>query len=167
MRTIPNTGERMKLKNAFVGLDKLFKQWFEIDIIRESKYYSRRNKAEDIKDILYDMNIIDTKSNALLTHISIMFIVLGFFIHAEDNHWVILALLVLEFLAYLVTAMLLLRCVDIMGPPFRQPPESDEEIKQVYYFESTLRREIYARALRMAFILTVILFPIILLKYLL
>ncbi len=157
----------MKLRNAFAGLDKLFKRWFEINIDRESKYYSRRNKAEDIEDILYDMNIIDTKSNALLTHISIMFVVLGFFIHAEDNHWLVVTLLVIEFLAYVLTAMLLLRCVDIMGPPFRQPPEAEEEIKQVYYFEITLRREIYARALRVAFILTAMLIPIILFKYLL
>jgi len=157
----------MKLRNAFAGLDKLFKRWFEINIDRESKYYSRRNKAEDIEDILYDMNIIDTKSNALLTHISIMFVVLGFFIHAEDNHWLVVTLLVMEFLAYVLTAMLLLRCVDIMGPPFKQPPESEEEIKQVYYFEITLRREIYARALRVAFILTAMLIPIILFKYLL
>ncbi len=157
----------MKLKNTFVGLDKLFTTKFEIDVKREAEYYSRRHKAEDIDDILYDMNVIDSKSSALLTHISIMFVVLGFFINAEDNHWVIVVLLVIEFIAYILTAMLLLRCVDIMGPPFRQPPESKEAIKEEYYFEVTLRREIYARALRLAYVLTAVLIPIILFKYML
>lgn len=113
------------------------------------------------------MDVLDSKSSALLTHISIMFVALGFFIIDNSNHWVIQSLLLMEFIIYLVVAMLLLRCIDIMGPPFRQlPNDADEEkLAEIYYFEVTLRREIYVRSLRVVYTLTALLIPIILLKY--
>jgi hypothetical protein len=114
----------MKLENAFNRLDELFQEWFKIDPSKESEYYSRRNRVEEKKDILHDANIIDTKCSALLTHISIMFIVLGIFITNENNHGFVFLLLVIEFIAYVLAAMLLLRCLDLLGPPFRQLPET-------------------------------------------
>ncbi|MGD0960732.1 MAG: hypothetical protein ABSB19_13080 [Methylomonas sp.] len=155
----------MKLENAFNSLDKLFNDWFKIDINEEFRYYSRINTFVNKTDVLYDANIIDNKCSALLTHISIMFIVLGIFINGETHNGIVFFLLVLEFIAYILAAMSLLRCVDIMGPPFRQLPEAEEEIKQAFLYEITIRRGVYVRVLRIVFILTAILIPIMLLKY--
>ena len=159
----------MVFKHVFKGLDNIFKNFSGVNLTREFEYYPLRNKVEGIKDVLYDMDILDSKSSALLTHISVMFVALGFFIVDSNNHRIIQSLLVTEFIIYLVIAMLLLRCIDIMGPPFRKPPNhaSEEDLKAMYYFEVTLRREIYARSLRIVYTLTALLVPIILLKYIL
>ncbi len=74
-------------------------------------------------------------------------------------------LLVIEFIAYVLAAMLLLRCIDLLGPPFKQLPETDEGIKQAVLFEITMRREIYVRVLRIVYVLTAILIPIIVMRY--
>ena len=155
----------MKLENAFDSLDKLFNRWFKIDTHKESAYYSRRNAVENKADVIYDANIIDNKCSALLTHISIMFIILGIFIGADTHKGIVFLLLTVEFLAYVLVAMALLRCVDMMGPPFRQVPESKDGIEQALLYEITLRRGIYVRALRVSFILTAILIPIMIIKY--
>ncbi len=152
-------------RNVFDLMDKLFKYFFKVDGSIESMHYSRRINAEDIEAIHYDMNVIDSKSSALLTHISIMFVVLGFFLNNKDNKAIICAVFVIEFVGYIAIAMLLLRCVDIMGPPFRGLPDSDDEIKKMYCDEVALRRGIYVRALRLVYILTGVLVPIIIFKY--
>ena len=69
----------MSFGNTFNKLDVLFTAWFKIDSTKEFEYYARRNKAEEKMDILHDANIIDNKCSALLSHISLMFIVLGIF----------------------------------------------------------------------------------------
>ena len=157
----------MTFKNIFDGLDSKFKQWFQITAEREEKHYTTWSKADAIKDILYNMDIIDSKSSALLTHISIMFLVLGFFITDKGNPWFIHFLLLIEFIAYLVVSMVLLRCIDIMGPPFRQLPEDEEELKKTYYLEVALRREIYHRSIRTVYILTALFIPIVFFNYIL
>ncbi len=156
----------MKLKRVFKSLDRFFEKNFEINPVREKLFYESRNDTEAMKDILYDMDIIDSKSSALLTHISIMFVVIGFFLSETEKFSVINFLFLVEFVAYLMIAMALLRCIDIMGPPFRQPPEDKEERTQMYYFEVTLRREIYHRSLRLVYLLTAALIPIVCLKFL-
>jgi len=156
----------MSFSNVFECLDMLLKKWLKIGHEREKLYFETRQKAEGIKDILYDMDIIDTKSGALLTHISIMFVVLGFFLSSE-NHWLISIVLLIEFIGYLLVAMVLLRCIDIMDPPFRQLPTELEELKITYYTEVTLRREIYHRSVRAVYILTACLIPIVFFKYVL
>lgn len=155
----------MDLKNAFNRLDALITGLFHIDPSHASEYYRQLNKIKEKTDIQHDANFIDTKCSALLTHISIMFLVLGIFITKENAHGIFFLLLVIEFIAYVMAAMLILRCVDMMGPPFRQLPELEEAIQQTLLFEITLRREIYVRVLRLVFVLTAILIPIIVLRY--
>ncbi len=155
----------MELKRVFESLDCLFDKWFEINPEREKSFYDSRNDTEGIKDILHDMEIIDTKSSALLTHISIMFVVIGFFLAESTKISTVNVLFLVEFVAYLVIAMLLLRCIDIMGPPFRQPPNEKEKRIKAYYFEVTLRREIYHRSIRSVYLLTAALIPIICFKF--
>ena len=155
------------MKTVFNTLDKLCTQWFKIEINREAKFYPARNKMEEISQILHDMEAIDSKSGALLTHISIMFAVLGFFLSDPNNHFLVQVSFLIEFIIYLVVAMVLMRCIDIMGPPFRELPEDQESLKETYYFEITLRREIYHRALRTVYVLTAVLIPIIIFKYVL
>jgi hypothetical protein len=156
----------MKLGSAFNNLDELLKVWLKIDSSKELDYYVRRNKSQEKSDILHDAHIVDNKCSALLSHISLMFIVLGVFIGKEDSNSVVYFLLVFEFIAFLISALLILRCQDLMGPPFRQLPESDEEINQAFLSEITLRRGIYARVLRLVYILTLLLIPIVLLLHL-
>ncbi len=153
------------MKTVFNMLDKLCMRWFKIEIDREVKFYPSRNKIEEIDQILHDMEAIDSKSGALLTHISIMFAVLSFFLNGSNNHFLVQILFLFEFIVYLVVAMILMRCIDIMGPPFRELPEDQESLKETYYFEITLRREIYHRALRTVYMLTAALIPIIIFKY--
>lgn len=43
----------------------------------ESKYVTRRRRVNAIRHILHDMSIIDSKSSALLTHVSIMIAVVA------------------------------------------------------------------------------------------
>lgn len=155
----------MLLKNVFGFLDRIFIRSFNVDFNREPLYLSRRDDVEQKDNFLYEMNIIDSKSSALLTHISIMFVVLGLFLEMKDNGRIFEIILVAEFVAYVLAALLLLRCVDIMGPPFKMPPEEHRELIKAFFLETTLRREIYVRALRMVFILTIILIPIILFKF--
>jgi hypothetical protein len=155
----------MELKNAFNRLDKLFAGCVHIDPNDASDYYLRRDMLEEKVDMLHDANVIDTKCSALLTHISIMFLVIGIFISKDNTQGIFFLLLVIEFIAYVLAAMLILRCVDMMGPPFRQLPATDEAIQQNFLYEITLRREIYVRVLRMVFVLTAVLIPIIVLRY--
>jgi len=154
----------MKFESVFKSLDHLLIKKLEITPDREKEFYSIRERTKDTKDILYDMDIIDSKSSALLTHISIMFVVLGFFLN-EQNSFIVQAALLIEFVSYLIVGMLLLRCIDVMGPPFRIPPNDDAELKATYYIEVTLRREIYHRALRTVYILTAALIPIVFVKF--
>ena len=155
----------MTFSKIFDGLDAFICKYCNIDPERESEYYKIRGNAEDLKEILYDTEIIDGKSSALLTHISVMFVVLSIFLAGSDNHWAITLLLIIELIAYLGVSMVLLRCIDIMGPPFRQPPKEAQEVKYTYYFEVTLRREIYHRSVRTVYILTFFLIPIVIIKY--
>lgn len=155
------------MKTVFNSLDKLCTQWFKIEIHREVNFFSARKKIEEIEQILHDMEAIDSKSGALLTHISIMLAVLGFFLSDSNNHLLVQILFLFELIIYLVVAMVLIRCIDIMGPPFRELPENQKSLNETYYFEITLRKEIYHRALRTVYVLTATLIPIIILKYVL
>lgn len=111
------------------------------------------------------MDVIDGKSSALLTHISVMFVVLSIFLVASDAHAIVKFLIGVELILYLTVAMFMLRCIDIMGPPFRPAPGNLEEAENAYYFELNLRRTIYHRAIRTVYVLTLALIPIVLAKY--
>ncbi len=90
----------MNTRNVFDLMDKLFNYFFKVDGSIESMHYSLRINAEDIESIHYNMNVIDSKSSALLTHISIMFVVLDFFLNNKDNKAIICAVFVIEFVGY-------------------------------------------------------------------
>jgi len=155
----------------FEPIDKLLIRILKINSTREAAFHEKRSAlfgmgwAKKIDGILHDMSILDSKSSALLTHISVILVVLSFSLDGSSTKY-INGILVFEMAMYTVTAMFLLRCVDIMGPPYKDLPESDNEAYEKYYIEIRLRREIYTRALRTAFVLTAILVPTFILKYL-
>ncbi len=157
--------------NLFGKLDPFLFSLLKIDPKKEMEYYETRESTKDtkidLKKIHYAMSLIDSKSSALLTHISVMFVVLGFFLSniQVSNHWIVDAVILAEFIAYLLIGMLLLRCLEIMGPPLRPLPKDKEKLMDIYYREISLRREIYQRSLRFMFLLTGILVPTIVIKY--
>lgn len=105
----------------------------------ESFFEQLRGALPNREHVLHDMSVIDAKSSALLTHVSIMIAVVAVFLgqpSAPHWTWVFTA----ELAVFSVVAMCLLRCIDIMGPPLRRVPSGDAEVVAAYY-----RREILVR----------------------
>ena len=125
----------------------------------ESKYVTRRRRVNAIHHILHDMSIIDSKSSALLTHVSIMIAVVAVLLASLEPYtglvWRIA--LIVELVAFSAVTTLLLRCVDIMGPPFRQPPADRGQRNITYKEEILIRRGIYQLMVRIVFLLTFLL----------
>lgn len=143
----------------FRFLDKLILWLFRVKSEEEVNYAETRDKVSQIKHILYDMDIIDSKSSALLTHVSLMIAVLiGLMIVGlGEEHYFIRLLLRVEIVIYIIIAMFLLRCVDIMGPPFRKLKTISKVVNIEYHKEVLLRRTIYQSMLRIVFLLTALL----------
>ena len=128
-------------------------------------YYEKLKSAEGVDHIWRDLRSIHAKSSGLLTHISVMFVVLGFLASNVDN-FLLRLLLTAEFLAYILAAMVLLRCLDMTGPPLNDLPDDPEELREVQAREALLRKTIYVRVLRLVYILTALLIPIVGIKLL-
>lgn len=158
----------MKFGKIFDTLDSLIRKVYPINDAREQveEFYGTRKACKDLlKEVHYDMDVIDGKSSALLTHISVMFVVIGLFLSDLNGHWIVTVVLVTELIIYLAVALLLLRCVDVMGPPFRMPPDDVEKAGCFYKSEVALRRGIYQWAVRMVFVLTIVLIPVVVFEY--
>ncbi|MBS0298787.1 MAG: hypothetical protein JSR32_02455 [Proteobacteria bacterium] len=149
-------------------VDKVFKTLLSLNEEDERKFADTRKDINHINHILHDMVIIDTKSSALLTHVSVMLaVVIGMLftlIGPNESGSILAYLLKVEMVAYAVVAMVLLRCLDIMGPPFRKLRNETREIDAQYHKEIIIRRAIYQLMSRVVFILTVVLIMITFLK---
>lgn len=129
----------------------------------ESAFALRRRDVKDIDHLLYDMDIIDSKSAALLTHVSIMLAVIVVLLnYSQDRTWQLI--MTGELLCFSLVGLLLLRCVDVMGPPFRLPPSDVEEVNKVYRREILIRRAVYQTMVRTVFVLTLLLIAIVAIK---
>lgn len=136
---------------------------------REHEFQIKRGKlfgdsGKPLDGVMHDMSALDAKSSALLTHISIILVVIGFSLGRSGTYWLIETMLVLEMVLYTFVATLLLRSVDMMGPPFKPLALKKKAVLAEYYIEIQLRREIYSRSLRAAFVLTALLIPTFILK---
>ncbi|MDE2388433.1 MAG: hypothetical protein KGN35_05030 [Betaproteobacteria bacterium] len=142
-------------------VDKVFKTLLSLNEEDERKFADARKDINHINHILHDMVIIDTKSSALLTHVSVMLaVVIGMLftlIGPKESGSILAYMLKIEMVAYAVVAMVLLRCLDIMGPPFRKLKDEMHEIDAQYHQEIVIRRAIYQLMSRVVFILTVVL----------
>ncbi|MXS82776.1 hypothetical protein [Nitrosomonas oligotropha] len=149
-------------------VDKVFKTLLSLNEEDERKFADARKDINHINHILHDMVIIDTKSSALLTHVSVMLaVVIGMLftlIGPKESGSILAYMLKIEMVAYAVVAMVLLRCLDIMGPPFRKLKNEMREIDAQYHQEIVTRRAIYQLMSRVVFILTVVLILITFLK---
>ena len=152
---------------TFSWLDKYLKLLLNINIEEEKEFHRRRDNIENLsrKNILHDMEIIDSKSSALLTHISIILIVL-LFLFDKTNNTIFNLFVLIELLIYIIMAALLLRCVEFMGPPYNTFSNQDELNEDIYYKEIAFRKAIYVRVVRIVFFLTLMLIPTALFKYL-
>ena len=154
-----------RFRDIFHVLDKVLTRLFNTDIEQEKKYIDIRKARVDRDHVLYDMSVIDSKSSALLTHVSIMLgvvlVLIGFGKEFTNRTWQVI--MTCEFVAFSVVAMLLLRCIDIVGPPKKMPLEDCEEINDVYK-EINLRRGIYQSMVRTIFLLTAILVTLFIIK---
>lgn len=154
---------------VFSALDPLWLRLFRDSTVRgvlSAEFVKSRRAAMGVPEgsnehgPLYDMGIIDSKSAALLTHISVMLVVLTS-IKDQGPPWM-QAVLRFELVAYGVLTCVLLRCVDLGGPPFRWPIRGDAQ----WLLEASLRRTIYQTVLRGVWTLTVLLTAVLAARFL-
>lgn len=150
----------MLIDGVFKSLDPMLKAWLSDTESDPQAYYDKLETAEGIDKIWNDLRSVDAKSSGLLTHISVMFVVLGF-LAADVDNIVLRVLLTLEFLAYIFAALLLLRCLDMTGPPLNDLSADPREIRSVQAREALLRKTIYVRVLRLVYVLTALLIPVV------
>lgn len=155
----------MLIDGVFKTLDPLLKGGLAQSDRDPQAYYEKLEGAEGVDHIWRDLRSIDAKSSGLLTHISVMFVVLGFLASNVDN-FLLRLLLTVEFLAYILAAMVLLRCLDMTGPPLNDLPDDPEALREVQAREALLRKTIYVRVLRLVYVLTAMLIPIVGIKLL-
>jgi branched-subunit amino acid ABC-type transport system permease component len=147
----------------FWPIDALIWRIFRLDVKQERTFAAQRDSVEDIAHLLHDMSIIDGKSSALLTHVSIMLAVVALLMTLSKT--VVWQLLMTgELLAFSLVGMMLLRCVDILGPPRRELPASRRDRSNWYRQEILVRRSLYQLTVRAVFILTLVLLAIVLTK---
>ena len=155
----------MLIDGVFKTLDPMLRSCLARTDRDPEAYYEKLKSAEDVDHIWCDLRSIDAKSSGLLTHISVMFVVLGFLASSVDN-FLLRLLLTVEFLAYILAAMVLLRCLDMTGPPLNDLPDDPAALREVQAREALLRKTIYVRVLRLVYVLTALLIPIVGIKLL-
>ena len=155
----------MLIDGVFKTLDPMLRSCLARTARDPEAYYEKLKSAEDVDHIWRDLRSIDAKSSGLLTHISVMFVVLGFLASSVDN-FLLRLLLTVEFLAYILAAMVLLRCLDMTGPPLNDLPDDPAALREVQAREALLRKTIYVRVLRLVYVLTALLIPIVGIKLL-
>ena len=113
------------------------------------------DNTRHIEHILREMQIVDSKSSALLTHVSIMLVVASFFLPegGEPDHYVFL--IYAELIGLAAVALILLRCVDIMGPGLRKEYGNGSGINddlnlihRIWSYEILIRRTLYQSLVR-------------------
>ena len=155
----------MLIDSVFKTLDPMLRSCLARTDRDPEAYYEKLKSAEDVDHIWRDLRSIDAKSSGLLTHISVMFVVLGFLASSVDN-FLLRLLLTVEFLAYILAAMVLLQCLDMTGPPLNDLPDDPAALREVQAREALLRKTIYVRVLRLVYVLTALLIPIVGIKLL-
>lgn len=111
---------------------------------------ARKGNDPNTGGALYDMDIVDNKSAALLTHVSLIMAALALLIGQSDD---IRIVYVVEFIIYALIATTLLRCVDILGPPTRPHPQ-DEQAEEYWHLEAIIRRAVYQFSRRAVIFMT-------------
>ena len=104
--------------------------------------------------MLRDMDLLDNKSSALLTHVSVIIAALALSLASVDAPIVKFALAI-ELGLYVCVAMLALRCLNFMGPPNMAGIKSAVELERMMLRECTIRRHVYFICLRATILLTV------------
>jgi hypothetical protein len=127
----------------------------------ERTFEAQRAELENRAHALHDMSILDAKSSALLTHVSVMLAVVAILL-AQPNGAVWKWIYTVELIAFSGVGVALLRCIDVMGPPFRRlPPHLQGSLEEYYRVEVLVRRAIFQVTLRAVRLLTVALILIV------
>lgn len=151
--------------NLIGWFDSKLRKNLSVSTALGEEYYRTRQSVSDISNVQYDMEMIDNKCSALLTHISIMFVVLVYLITQPGNYFIIKISLLFEIIAYLISALILLRCINIVGPPENMPPK-DDAARSYLVSEAMYRRSVYLFALKIVWSLTALLIPIVAVEFL-
>jgi hypothetical protein len=142
----------------------VFARLFRLTPQDERVFEAQRADLKNRDHFFYDMSLIDAKSSALLTHVSIMLAVIAVLL-AQPNTPVWKWIYTAELIAFSIVGVLLLRCVDILGPPFRRlVPDAEGQLEEFYRAEILLRRTIFQGMLRTVRFLTVCLIVIVAIK---
>lgn len=137
----------------------------------EESFHRFREEARNntqlslVNSSLHDLANIDTKSTALLTHMSVIIAALVFAL-GEVGNGLVRFLIAIELIAYVSIALLNLRCLNIMGPPHMGVFENGEAYEKALVSEVFVRRCVYVFCLRAVCLLTAILPAIILIEML-
>lgn len=124
--------------------------------------------------LIKELDVVDTKSSSLLTHLSIMLAVLAVIIETQmpekkggpigDPEWLRLAIVFL--ISYSMLALLLLRCVDVVGSFLRPIPEKEEDDLVYFLKEVQLRRSLFQIILRLVVLITLLFISLFVIQHL-
>jgi hypothetical protein len=145
------------------SFDRALRRALRLSADDERAFEQQRAGLSNREHALYDMSIIDAKSSSLLTHVSIMLAVVAVLLAQPNTYWWQLIFTV-ELIAFSVIGVMLLRCVDVLGPPFRRLPDEGEDLSEYYRGEILLRRGVFQLMLRAVRVLTVVLIVVVGLK---
>lgn len=148
---------------------RALRKLFRLTPADERLFEEQRRHLDNKEHFLHDMSVIDAKSSALLTHVSIMLAVVAVLLAqpslAEAGGAVWKWIFTAELIAFSAVGVLLLRCVDILGPPLRRiVPETLEPLEDYYRREILLRRAIFQYMVRTVRFLTVFLIVAVVIK---
>lgn len=103
-------------------------------------------QADIVESVLYDMSSINDKSAALLQHISVIlaFLALAYGSVGDTEK----RLMAAAILIYLFNAFLLLRCLNIMGPPHMFDFNRPVSYRNAILCEVLIRRTLFVFSLR-------------------
>jgi len=92
------------------------------------------------------MDVIDGKSAVLLTHVLVMLaVVVGIlFAVSDDSSSLFTLVLQAKVVLYAIVAMFLIRCIDVMGPPFKRNGGEPEQINVKYRNEILVRERFFS-----------------------
>ena len=139
------------------SLDRLMAKTFVLskrEITEEIRLFRQQEKEHGTrlkKMILRFMDDVDTKSAAILAHVSMMIVVLSISVEALNMVQPFSSIVALEISIYVIAALGLLRCLSILSPKTMPIGKS---YRHRSIIETAIRRVIYWRCRKITIIVT-------------
>lgn len=130
------------------------------DAIKQQLTFQKTRQAATQKEdgnaanILFDLEMLDGKSSALLSHVSVIIAAIALSLGVVNFPFVKF-LLVVELSLYVLVALCALRCLNFLGPPNMDGFEDVCRLEKIMLRECTIRRHVYYLCLRATVWLTI------------